>query len=136
RTAQVTLRDTIVAHGEGGALEDVVSERSNNVLAGSADVALGERNIVPNSMPLTGGTITGTPITDDPLLEPLANNGGPTQTLLPASGSPARDAGSNIGPTTDQRGLFRPFDIAGISNFADGPPSGALAPGAPAAPMP
>jgi len=41
-------------------------------------------------------------------LGPLANNGGPTQTLLPVTGSPAIDAGSNAliptGFTTDQRG--------------------------------
>jgi hypothetical protein len=41
----------------------------------------------------------------------LANNGGPTQTLLPLSGSPAINHGSNAlvpqGLTTDQRGLPR-----------------------------
>jgi Concanavalin A-like lectin/glucanases superfamily/SdrD B-like domain len=44
-------------------------------------------------------------------LSPLANNGGPTQTLLPQTGSPAINAGSNAlipsGITTDQRGLPR-----------------------------
>ena len=41
----------------------------------------------------------------------LANNGGPTQTLLPLAGSPAIDHGSNAlipsGVTLDQRGLTR-----------------------------
>ncbi|HEX4796106.1 MAG TPA: choice-of-anchor Q domain-containing protein [Humisphaera sp.] len=44
-------------------------------------------------------------------LGPLANNGGPTQTLLPLAASPAIDHGSNAliptGITTDQRGLPR-----------------------------
>ena len=45
----------------------------------------------------------------NPLLGPIANNGGPTQTLLPLAGSLAIDAGSNTGcPTLDQRGGVRP----------------------------
>jgi predicted outer membrane repeat protein len=47
----------------------------------------------------------------NPDLAPLGNNGGPTQTLLPQSGSPAIAAGSVAlvpsGVTTDQRGLPR-----------------------------
>jgi hypothetical protein len=47
----------------------------------------------------------------NPKLGPLSNNGGPTQTLLPLSGSPAINHGSNAlvpaGLTTDQRGLSR-----------------------------
>ncbi len=42
----------------------------------------------------------------DPLLGPLGNNGGPTETMLPASNSPARNAGSNC-PVIDQRGQSR-----------------------------
>ncbi len=47
----------------------------------------------------------------DPLLGPLADNGGftPTHALLP--GSPAIDTGSHsVCPTTDQRGFYRPTD--------------------------
>ena len=51
----------------------------------------------------------------DPMLAALGNYGGPTQTMLPAFGSPVIDAGSNalaVGPdgqplATDQRGLPR-----------------------------
>jgi hypothetical protein len=39
----------------------------------------------------------------DPLLGALADNGGPTQTMLPAAGSPAIGKGMNC-PPTDQRG--------------------------------
>ncbi|HXK14863.1 MAG TPA: choice-of-anchor Q domain-containing protein, partial [Gaiellaceae bacterium] len=45
----------------------------------------------------------------DPLLGALHNNGGPTDTMLPALGSPAIDAGSDPACTgTDQRGVSRP----------------------------
>jgi hypothetical protein len=52
----------------------------------------------------------------DPVVGPLANNGGPTQTLLPLSGSPLIDAiaaaacqaGPAAGVTVDQRGIARP----------------------------
>jgi hypothetical protein len=50
----------------------------------------------------------------DPLLGPLQKNGGPTPTQALQSGSPAIDAGDNVGcPATDQRGTPRPLD--GIS---------------------
>jgi CSLREA domain-containing protein len=45
----------------------------------------------------------------DPLLGPLAGNGGPTETLAPRPGSPAIDAGAADGcPQADQRGVARP----------------------------
>lgn len=50
-----------------------------------------------------GGNIIG----QDPQLGPLQNNGGPTQTHLPAAGSPAINAGDasfSPPPATDQRG--------------------------------
>jgi hypothetical protein len=53
-----------------------------------------------------GGSI----LNQDPQLGPLQNNGGPTQTHLPAAGSPAINAGDpafSPPPATDQRGLAR-----------------------------
>jgi len=48
-------------------------------------------------------------IFDDPLLGPLADNGGPNKTMALQPGSPAIDAGNNATcPTTDQRGINRP----------------------------
>ena len=48
-------------------------------------------------------------LSGDPLLAPLADNGGDTQTLALLAGSPAIDAGTNVGcPATDQRGVARP----------------------------
>jgi hypothetical protein len=50
----------------------------------------------------------------NPKLGPLAENGGPTQTMALLSGSPAIDAGTaSVAPATDQRGVSResPPDI-------------------------
>lgn len=52
------------------------------------------------------------PLTGDPLLAPLANNGGPTQTHRPAPTSPLVDAGADLAVTTDQRGRTRPSGAA------------------------
>ncbi len=55
----------------------------------------------------TGGHNVG----GDPLLGPLANNGGSTKTMALLPGSPARDSGSSIAcPATDQRWAPRPMD--------------------------
>jgi len=45
---------------------------------------------------------------EDPLLGSLADNGGPTQTMLPAAGSPVIGTANPVGaPSTDQRGFAR-----------------------------
>jgi len=57
----------------------------------------------------------------DPLLRPLAGNGGPTRTMAPLPGSPAVDAvgaggckdAQGVALTTDQRGLVRPDPTSG-----------------------
>ena len=43
----------------------------------------------------------------DPLLGTLGDNGGPTQTAMPGTGSPAIGAGKGC-PATDQTGKARP----------------------------
>ena len=50
----------------------------------------------------------------------LANNGGPTDTMAPLPDSPAVDAGNAFGLTTDQRGVARPVEIAGLPNAPGG----------------
>jgi len=48
---------------------------------------------------------------EDPLLGSLANNGGPTQTMLPGAGSPVLGVANPAGaPSTDQRGFTRTTD--------------------------
>src|SRR4051794_18005349 len=50
----------------------------------------------------------------DPLLGPLADNGGPTQTRRLGNGSPAIDTGDNAAcPAADQRGVARPQPAGG-----------------------
>jgi predicted outer membrane repeat protein len=51
--------------------------------------------------------ITANPIYQDPLLLPLADNGGPNWTMALQAGSPAIDAGAGGCPVTDQRGEAR-----------------------------
>ena len=51
----------------------------------------------------SGSSCTMSPKVADPMLGMLGSNGGPTATLLPASGSPAAGIGTNC-PPTDQRG--------------------------------
>src|SRR5438105_15409294 len=54
-------------------------------------------------------TATGDLPKRDPLLGPLADNGGPSETQALLPGSPAIDAGAADGcPQHDQRGIARP----------------------------
>src|SRR5205085_9454770 len=62
-----------------------------------------------------------------PKLEPLQNNGGPTDTMIPLYGSPALDLGANFGLTIDQRGSLRPVDtVFANSSGGDGSDIGAV----------
>jgi parallel beta-helix repeat protein len=78
-------------------------------------VATGTNNLVSSSLGLgTGqlvgnGNLLGTQVAPiNALLGPLQNNGGPTQTRLPQTGSPAINAGTTTSAfTTDQRGFAR-----------------------------
>ncbi len=58
----------------------------------------------------------------DPLIAPLANNGGRNMTHALLSGSPALDQGHSFGSSTDQRGLgfARIMDSKLVSNAIDG----------------
>ena len=84
----------------------------------SGGVALAAFNIIgsDNGCNLVGagtGDVIGTTGDEvDPVLGPLADNGGPTLTHLPLSGSPAID-GANVLFTlpTDQRGIARPQGV-------------------------
>jgi hypothetical protein len=63
-----------------------------------------------------GSDLTGTSAAPlNPLLAPLGNYGGPTETMALLPGSPAIDTGNNalipLGITTDQRGLARIVDV-------------------------
>ncbi|YCM45737.1 CSLREA domain-containing protein [Verrucomicrobiaceae bacterium 227] len=69
-------------------------EVSNSVIGNSTGARLNEAKVNLNN------------ITDvDPQLAPLADNGGPTWTMLPFPGSPVINAGTTTDLSTDQRGF-------------------------------
>ena len=101
---------------------------ANNTAASGPDIAgpvsSGDYNLIKSTVGIFGslpGThnITGV----DPVLGPLQNNGGPTETHALLAGSPAIDKGKNFTAlTTDQRGAgySRSFDDSAIPNAAGG----------------
>jgi hypothetical protein len=56
----------------------------------------------------------------DPMLGPIQDNGGPTLTMLPKGNSPAIDAGTADGLSTDQRGFPRPVLFTGAPRAQGG----------------
>ena len=72
-------------------------------LSGTIETQAGV-NLVSSTEGITG-TFSG--IVAPPLLGPLADNGGPTWTMLPEPDSPAIDAAGTTALTVDQRGLPR-----------------------------
>jgi hypothetical protein len=105
RTALINCTVSGNAGSRGGGLDSEyfgITSLTNTIVAGNqGDIASGNSG----SNNLIGGNLIG----GNPLLAPLGNFGGPTQTMALLPGSPAIDAGTsgpNI-PTTDQRGADR-----------------------------
>jgi len=99
----ITLTDTLIAHGATGldcfsatSTYSITSNNHNLADDTSCNAYLIKSNDQKNVNSLLG---------------PLANNGGPTLTHLPAAGSPAVDQGGLICPATDQRGVSRPQNV-------------------------
>jgi hypothetical protein len=97
----------------GGTLYVTNSIFDNNGLGdcSSWGIVTGSHNLIENGTTACGLTngVNGNIIGVDPLLGPLANNGGSTLTFLPLPGSPAINAGDNAScPAFDQRGVARP----------------------------
>jgi hypothetical protein len=91
--APTSLTSSIIASNVDTAYYDVFSFGPNTIT--------GDHNIVMSS----DVTLPGDTIAQDPLLLPLAYNGGPTQTHALDPASPAIDAGSNPSNLdNDQRG--------------------------------
>ena len=90
--AEVSAESSIFANNGWGDL----------IIAGATNVS-GHNNLIMSSVPAP--LLPADTIAEDPLLLPLADNGGPTWTHALASGSPAIDAGNNLaGLASDQRG--------------------------------
>lgn len=73
-------------------------------------VASNGHNLLGNTAETTGFTGTGDLTGLNPMLAPLADNGGPTQTMALLPGSAAIDAGVAAGALFDQRGNPRTVD--------------------------
>ncbi|MBW8010136.1 MAG: hypothetical protein FVQ83_02685 [Chloroflexi bacterium] len=111
-SAQLGIQNTIIANNPGG----------------DCGYSGASPNINPSNTNLdSDGSCTGFTITADPLLGPLADNGGTNQTHALLAGSPAIDAGLTAWCLPeDQRAVLRPFgpecDL-GAYEFTGGGPS-------------
>ncbi|MCE9556896.1 MAG: hypothetical protein K8T91_26410 [Planctomycetes bacterium] len=95
--ATVSLRNSIL-----GQTSNTVTDYFGLNNGGTLTQSAGVTNLIRNNSGYTGGVFSNA----DPLLGVLANNGGPTFTMLPGGGSPAIANGTSGSPTpsTDQRG--------------------------------
>jgi hypothetical protein len=110
--ATATLKNTIVAKSlSGGSCSGIITNGGYN-LDSDNTCFFGTNN----------NSLSGV----DPMLGPLADNGGPTKTHALLAGSPAIDKGNSFSATTDQRGLVRPSNFVDIVNAADGSDIGAF----------
>src|SRR5262249_30242764 len=101
--SEVSIRDTIIAGNAGSNGPDLYG-------------ALGSpgHNLFGNTQGGSGFDATDL-LNVDPMLGPLQDNGGPTQTMALLPGSPAIDAGDNTGaPDWDQRGPGFPRIVNGV----------------------
>jgi hypothetical protein len=129
--ANVTLAGNQAANG-GGAYGGGVLIARNTIIAGNTAPTNPNCNVTTttsqgSNLDFGGSTCGFTQGTDrpnqDPMLQPLALNGGTTETMALGSGSAAIDAGSSgppgSGGTTcaaaDQRGTPRPIDGNGLN---------------------
>jgi hypothetical protein len=116
-SASASTRDLVVA--KPATVADATANKA------SAAAVASPPNIIVSSG--ATGTLTGTPSTANPMLGPLAFNGGPGMfTMLPAAGSPALTTGTTSGaPTTDERGTARsaagPIDLGAVQVTAGAP---------------
>jgi len=105
---QLTLTGALLADnfasGIGGYANDCVS---------TGTIIDGGHNLIENANCLSHN-VNGNLVGVDPQLQPLANNGGGTQTHALLNGSPPVDAADNATcPADDQRQLARPADADG-----------------------
>jgi len=120
-SATLAVKNTIVA--------------GNTAPTGASDCALVAMVTSDHNLSGDGScmfTDAGSKQNTNPMLGGLQDNGGETDTLAPAAGSPAIDAGTNDGcPATDQRGVSRPqgpsCDVGAFELAATPPPPAASA---------
>ena len=102
--ANATLTNNVI-QGVGGAFACAIEG------GGAATITSGGSNVIGDGSCNPNGTTDQA--NTDALLEPLADNGGPTLTHALGAGSPAIDAADAAAcPATDQRGVLRPQGAA------------------------
>jgi CSLREA domain-containing protein len=119
------LRNTIVANNTAGTtspdLRGTITSQGFNLVGNNSGATI---------TPATGDQIGTFAAPLDPLLGPLQNNGGFTETRALLAGSPAIDKGddNSTSPTADQRGFARPVDLndATYPNTSDATDIGAF----------
>lgn len=115
--ATITLRNSVLnAAGVGPVLKNsggTITSLGYNL---ASDAANGDGTTGPGGFLNATGDVRNT----NPLLGVLADNGGPTWTHLPLTGSPVLDRGKSFGIAFDQRGLARLVDAAHFPNASGG----------------
>ena len=124
---------SVVSNGAGGGIYAFnPMSIQNSIIAGNSGADYSgtfnslDFNLIANT---NGAIITGLTTHNiygkDPLLGPLADNGGPTPTHALLPGSPAIDHGSSGGLATDQRGQSRGFNFPAYFDADDASDIGA-----------
>jgi hypothetical protein len=114
------LKNTIVAANDAS----VLGPDARGAFTSQGHNLIGQSDCVGESCGFTNGQngdLVGTAANPkDPMVGPLADNGGPTMTHALLEGSPAIDKGNSFGESTDQRGLPRPSNFVGIPDASGG----------------
>lgn len=114
----VTIYENWADSGAGGVDNSGSLTLSNSIVASLLGLGPDCSGVTAGEFNLDSDGTCQAALTDDPLLGPLQNNGGSTQTHALSPDSPARNAGNNAVCATapinnkDQRGIFRPFGAA------------------------
>ncbi len=109
-TVTVSVLNTILAENSVPERAGSMSDYGNCFVDNGAVIASDGYNVVDGG--ICGFAAAGDRVVEDVMLFDLADNGGPTLTHLPRSGSPVLDTGGSDGPVTctDQRGYLRHAD--------------------------
>ncbi len=114
----VTLENTIVAvNTAANGVGDTTGAPTPGPDVDGAVTSNGH-NLIGDATEASGFTGTGDLTGANPMLDALADNGGPTRTMKLLAGSDAIDAGVAAGATFDQRGQPRTVDDPGVANEA------------------
>jgi CSLREA domain-containing protein len=117
----LVLTDSIVS---GGSLSSPGTTTGPNCAPGAVTGESGRNIESGTSCGLSSPSLSGT----NPLLEPLADYGGPTDVMRPTELSPAVGAALSSCQAADQRGVTRPqggaCDIGAVERVPDGEPPG------------